>query len=381
VLHLSAGQFGSPVSDTLAALVSLQRDLGLLVDWRLLRGDDAQLGGTLLDGLCGVIVPWGTEERHAWYAYAREQAAALPDGYDVVVVHDALGVPIAEHAAMARRSTWIWHCHFDWRAAQPDVWVDLRHALRPYAAALFPSPELIPRGGPVLHRSVARPAIDPCASRHRPLTPEMVWQHMNRLGLDPGRPVIAQFAPLDPRYRPLAAARAYRLARGEVEGLQLVLADLPDGGADHPAPDVQDAVAGDSDAHVLTWPGTLGATDLNVLQRGTTIALQLAAPAGFAWALAEVQWKGKAAVVGRGGLLPEQVDHGASGCVVTNEIEAARHIARLLRDPRLATEMGRRGREQVAREHLITGLVEDYLDIFARLTVAQGGLSQHARDS
>ena len=47
VLHLSAGPFGSAVAETLAGLVPLQRDLGILADWRVLR-DDAHHVSTLL---------------------------------------------------------------------------------------------------------------------------------------------------------------------------------------------------------------------------------------------------------------------------------------------------------------------------------------------
>ncbi len=53
ILHLSAGPYGSAVADTLAALVPLQRDLGLQADWHLLRGDAPRVWSALYEGLSG----------------------------------------------------------------------------------------------------------------------------------------------------------------------------------------------------------------------------------------------------------------------------------------------------------------------------------------
>ena len=101
------------------------------------------------------------------------------------------------------------------------------------------------------------------------------------------------------------------------------------------------------------------------------VALQLAVPRGFGWGLAECQWKARPAVVGRHGQLPEQVGEGDSGMVVGGASEAAGAAVRLLRDPTLAAALGRRGRERVAREYLITGLLGDYLRLFRQIVLAE----------
>src|SRR5712691_10534711 len=50
ILHLSAGPYGGAVAETLGALVPLQRDLGLEVDWHLLRGDAPRVWLALYEG-------------------------------------------------------------------------------------------------------------------------------------------------------------------------------------------------------------------------------------------------------------------------------------------------------------------------------------------
>jgi glycosyltransferase involved in cell wall biosynthesis len=95
--------------------------------------------------------------------------------------------------------------------------------------------------------------------------------------------------------------------------------------------------------------------------------LQLAVPRGFGWGLAECQWKGKPAVVGRHGQLPEQIGEGESGFVTEGARAAAAAVTRLLREPVLASTLGRRGRERVTRDYLITGLLGDYLRLFRQI--------------
>ena len=88
LLHLSVSPFGSAVAETLASLVPLQRDLGLLADWHLLPPTTAPFWQALYDGLNGGEVRWEAKERTAWYDYAARRAANLSADYDVIVAHD-----------------------------------------------------------------------------------------------------------------------------------------------------------------------------------------------------------------------------------------------------------------------------------------------------
>ncbi|HLH25266.1 MAG TPA: hypothetical protein VK066_22340 [Chloroflexota bacterium] len=368
VLHLSVSPFGSAVAEMLAALVPLQRDLGLLADWHLLPPTTAPFWQALYDGLNGAEVRWARKERTAWYGYAERRAAGLTDDYDVIVAHDPQALALAHVLpAVGGRPRWVWHCHLDTRAALPHVWADVQRVLQGYAAALYPAPGLVPPAMPPLYQAVARPAIDPRSPKHLPLAPDAVVAAVERLGIDPRRPLIGQFAPIDHRYAPIGALGAYWIARPQVPGLQIVLVDsslLSTTRAQRDLGQVVAAAGGDPDIHVLTQDADLGPTELNALQRAVSVAVQLAVPRGFGWGVAECQWKGKPAVVGRHGLLPEQVGGGAAGVVVDGAPFAAKQLVRLLRAPSLAATMGRRGHAQIARDHLITGLLADYLRLF-----------------
>jgi trehalose synthase len=365
LLHLSASPFGSAVAEMLASLVPLQRDLGLLADWHLLPPTTAPFWQALYDGLNGGEVRWERKERMAWYGYAERRAANISSDYDVIVAHDPQALALA-HVLPPRdgRPRWVWHCHLDTRAALPPIWADVRRVLQGYAAALYPAAGLVPSAMPGLYQGVARPAIDPCSPKHLPLAAAEVAAIVGRLGIDPDRPLIGQFAPIDQRYAPVGALGAYWIARREVPGLQIVLVDsslLSTARAQRDLGQVVAAAGDDPDIHVLTQDADLGPAELNALQRAVRVAVQLAVPRGFGWGVAECQWKGKPAIVGRHGQLAEQVGSGAAGVIVDGAPFAAQQLVRLLREPGLAATMGRRGQAQIARDHLITGLLGDYL--------------------
>jgi trehalose synthase len=381
LLHLSVSPFGSAVAEMLASLVPLQRDLGLLADWHLLPPTTAPFWQALYDGLNGSAVRWTRKDRAAWYGYAEHRAANLTPDYDVIVAHDPQALALA-HVLPPRhgRTRWVWHCHLDTRAALPLIWADVRRVLEAYAAALYPAPGLVPPPLPGLYQGVARPAIDPCSPKHLPLAPDEAAAIVERLDIDPDRPLVGQFAPIDQRYAPIGALGAYWIARREVPGLQVVLVDsslLSTARSQRDLGQVVDAAGDDPDIHVLTQDADLGPAELNALQRTVSVAMQLAVPRGFGWGIAECQWKGKAAIVGRHGELAEQVGGGVAGVVVDGAPFAARQLVRLLHEPGLAAAMGRRGRAQVARDHLITGLLGDYLRLLEHIPApvrAMGGV-------
>ncbi len=370
VLHVSAGPLGGGVAETLAALVPLQRDLGLQADWLLLRPTTASFWLGLYDGLNGRRVPWTRKERAAWLAYGERHARALPADYDVIVAHDPQALILATVQPAPRRARWVWHCHLDTRGALPEVWEDLRRTLEAYAAAVYPAPHLVPADVHGLEQGVARPAIDPCSPKHHPLAPEAAAAALARLGIDPARPLVAQFSPFDARYAPIAALGTFWLARREVPALQIALVDfslLTTGRAQADRAEVAAAANGNPDIHLLTQDDGVGVTELCALQWSVAVALQLSVPRGFGWGLAECQWKGKPALVGRQGLLVDQVGDGIGGYAVDGAPYAASRLVRLLRQPELAAALGGRGRERIARDYLITGLLGDYLRLLQRI--------------
>ncbi len=363
VLHLSASPFGSPAAEMLSALVPLQRELGIDAHWQLLR-DVPAVSALMYRGLRGEAVVWGRAEQAAWRRLARRD---IPRDFDVVVTHDPHAVAVYRPALDGGRARCVWHCHLDVHWALDTLWRDLCETLAGYSAILLASHRLPPGAVPVPRVRMGRPAVDPCSPRNAPLSPQAVRSVVAELGIDPTRPLLGQFAPIDTRFGSVGALGTFRLLRRLVPGVQIVLAEAraplafqTRTGLDQ----IMELAGDDPDVHLLSSDAGLGPTEINALQRACTVALQMAVPSGFGWGLAECQWKAKPAIVGPHGDLPEQVGYGQGGYVADGTPDACEAILRLFGDARLADEMGRRGHEHIATRHLITSLASDYVELF-----------------
>ncbi len=377
VLHLSASPLLSAVADTLRALIPLQRELGIAADWWLV-GDLPENSARVYEGLRGDPVRWTAAESAAWHATGGLSATALPPGYDVIVVHDPQLLPL--HTALpttrdsAGQPQWVWHCHLDPTAASPELWADIRATLAGYTAALFPTTAMIPEELPVPYPRVAPPVLDPAAPRIRPLADDAVDAFLRSHRIDPARPLLAQFAPIDARFGAGAALAVYTAVRRQTPGVQLLFAET--GGVPLQRDIVEldllmRAAAADPDVHVVPADAEPSAQDLNALERGCTVALQMEVPRGFGWGLAECQWKAKPAIVGRAGELPAQVASGG-GYVVEDVKAASARVCELLAQPEVAADLGAQGRHFIMQHHLSPRLNREYIGLFEDLLADSG---------
>ena len=91
------------------------------------------------------------------------------------------------------------------------------------------------------------------------------------------------------------------------------------------------------------------------------MVLQRSLREGFGLGASEALWKGTPVVGGREGGIPLQVRDGVDGYLADDEQDTAERVVELVRDPGLAVEMGRAGRERVRERFLVTRALEDEL--------------------
>jgi trehalose synthase len=103
---------------------------------------------------------------------------------------------------------------------------------------------------------------------------------------------------------------------------------------------------------------------VNTLQRKAAVVLQKSIREGFGLTVAEAMWKGTPVIGGTVGGIPNQIDDGVNGFLVSSVEEAARRIVQLLKDKKLREEMGEKARASVAKRFLLTRYLEQYLDLF-----------------
>jgi trehalose synthase len=365
ILHVSAAGTAGRVPELLGSMLPLAAASGIEVEWRVLFGSPAEraLAAALQSGLRGAE---SAIEREAWEAFVEGCARAageLAEGYDTVVLHDSALALVAGIEAPA-----VWRCHDDLAAAEPEALQLVRPFHERCRLVLVPdesfaSPAL--RGERLV---AAPPGIDPLDPRNLEFESRLPGRVVRPLGVDLERPFCLQVLELDRWDDPHAAIETFRIAQAEEPELQLVLAGLLDAADSEDwqaAKEVSDYVAGGDGVLLLTSYEGLGSLELGALQLLARVVVERSLGEGFELAPCESLWKRTPVIGGTGGGLPLVVRDGVDGFLTDDEGEAAARLLELVRDPGLAAELGRAGRERVRERFLVTGALERELRALA----------------
>jgi trehalose synthase len=375
VLHLNSTAFGGGVAELLFTHLGILQDLGIDASWQVLEGSDEYFTVTKFchNGMQGADVPW-TEEMAAIYLdRVRANAQEIADDYDVVFVHDPQPAAIlaCKEAAGSRHGSWIWRCHIDVSEPNADVWEFFAQYINRYDAVVFTVREYAQPNirGPAL--AFIAPSIDPLSTKNSPLGNDVVQEVLHRYGVDPSRPMITQVSRFDPWKDPVGVIDAFRLARKDVAGLQLVMVgsmahDDPEGW--HYLQTTQDHCGNDPDIHLLTNFQEVGGLEVNAFQRASTVVLQKSIREGFGLTVSEAMWKGRPVIGGDAGGIRLQIENGRSGFLVASVEECAKRIVELVRDEELRSRIGGAARARVRERFLTLRELTDYLELMRSLS-------------
>jgi trehalose synthase len=365
ILHVSAAGTAGRVPELLGSMLPIAVGSGIEVEWRVLFGtpEERAVAAALQSGLRGAESAIDSE---AWASYADGCASAareLADPSDLVVLHDS-----AIALAPGLEAPAVWRCHEDLAAAEPEAVELVRPLQERCRITLVPHESFAPpalRGERVV---AAAPGIDPLDPRNIELEARLPGRVVRPLGVDLERPFCLQVLELDRWDDPHAAIETFRVARAEEPELQLVLAGLLDAADSEDwqaAKEVSDYLAGGDGVLLLTSYEGLGSLELGALQLLARVVLERSLGEGFELAPCEALWKRTPVVGGTGGGLPLIVRDGVDGFLSDDETQAAAHLLELVRDPGLAAEMGRAGRERVRERFLVTAALERELRALA----------------
>lgn len=376
VLNVNSTPFGGGVAEILNSFVPLMTDVGLSADWQVIRaGDDFfRVTKGMHNSLQGMLIDWTPQMWETWLEYNRSNAEMFDEDYDFVVIHDPQPAAILSSLTDLRGSRpagkWVWRCHIDLTDAQVQVWDMLRPHVSLYDAAIFtlrgymkddlkgPIPFFVP------------PSIDPFSAKNADIPTDTVEAILRNHEIDPGRPLIAQVSRFDPWKDPLGVINVYRMVKQEIPDLQLVLVasmayDDPEGWAWYER--TVRRAGEDMDIKVRTNLNGVGNVEVNAFQRAARVIVQKSVREGFGLSVTEGLWKERPVVAGNVGGIPLQIIDGETGYLVNTIEECAGRVLHLLRNPEKAVEMGRRSREAVRQQFLITRNLRDYLRIFRTL--------------
>jgi trehalose synthase len=372
VLHLSATAFGGGVAEILYTLVPLMREAGLATEWRVIYGQDEFFDVTkaIHNALQGNPRSLTTEEQEVYRRYNRENAAALADEFDFVIVHDAQPAAMIEHAKEVGRR-WIWRCHIDLSTPNQDVLGFLAPWLGSYDATVYHRQAYVPAADGLPPAYIWPPAIDPLAPKNMALSPEDASYIVDQFGIDVDRPLVSQISRFDPWKDPVGVIEAWRLLRADHPSVQLALV----GSMAHDDPEGWDyynqtveAAQSDPDIFILSNLNNVGSVEVNAFQVHSAALIQKSIREGFGLTVTEGLWKARPMVAGRTGGIVDQIQDGETGYLVGSVEECAQALKTILEEPQQARAMALEGKEYVRRHFLSPRLLRDWLALFNRLT-------------
>jgi len=367
ICHINSTASGGGVAELLARHVPILQALGIQADWRLIHGQPEFFTVTKAfhNALQGADYDLRRPEQDLYLQVNEESAKLLEDDYDVVIVHDPQPAAL-RHFSGPRNAKWIWRCHIDTSAPNPQVSRFLRPFIGEYDAVVFTMSEFLLPDLQARRLAFIAPAIDPLATKNMEIPLDLCRRAIADAGIDPGRPLLVQVSRFDPWKDPLGVIRAYRLVKQEVPGVQLALigtmaGDDPEGW--ELLKQVEEESAADPDMFVFTNMAGVGSMEVNVFQRGCDVVIQKSLREGFGLVVSEAFWKEKPVVAGRAGGIPMQFPQGFERYLVHTVEECAERIAHLLRHPGERGAFGRAGRERVRQAFLTPRLVRDELQL------------------
>jgi trehalose synthase len=367
-----------------------------------------------LHGACGDGSPLSEPERRT---YEQTLAANLPELLalvhrdDIVLVHDpqsaGLVPALIQHGAKV-----LWRCHVgtDTFNEQTDLgWDFIARYLRGAVATVFSRKTYVPKYLDADRARVIAPSIDPFSAKNQDLDDATVRSIIAAAGLvgasrpgdapaafirDDGStghierradvvregpapgwdtPLVVQVSRWDPLKDPVGVLRGFvSLLHGPdpVDAhLMLIGPDVTSVTDDPEGRVVLDNVicvwkslpADDRRRiHLASLPAVdreENAAIVNAIQRHATVIVQKSLQEGFGLTVTEAMWKARPIVASAVGGIQEQIVDGSQGLLIADPTDLpayANALRRLLRDPELATRLGKQAKER-ARSLFLSG--------------------------
>lgn len=360
VVHVNSTYYGGGVAEILSSLTLLANSAGVRTGWRVIQGrpDFFSITKKFHNALQGAEIRLTDLKRNIYEEVVYENARRMHLDHDVVVVHDPQPLPLVRH--FRKKSPWIWWCHVDLSAPNPEVWAYLSGFVERYDVAVFHLPEY--RQALRVPQRFIPPAIDPFAAVNRELEEREIEERLARYDIPTDLPLVVQISRFDPWKDPHGVIEAFKLARREVPATLVLLGNVA---TDDPeGQEVFYSLLCCREERILILSVQDSAL-VNALQRRAAVVLQKSLREGFGLTVAEAMWKGAAVVGGDVGGIRHQIQDGVNGFLVRSVPEAAERIVQLLKDPDLRRRLGAAARETVRRRFLMTRLLEDQLDLIA----------------
>jgi len=369
ILHINSTYQGGGVAEILSSFVPLMNDIGIDAGWRILHGnpDFFTITKKFHNALQGEPIHF-TEMKKQLYKQANEDFSTFTHiDHDCVIIHDPQPLPLIKF--YKKRQPWIWRCHVDLSDPNDKLWEFLSAFILRYDVIILSNEKYRKKDFPVEQR-IVYPAIDPLTSKNMEISDKDISKYLKKFGVSNDKPFITQISRFDKWKDPEGVIKVFKLVKEKVD-CRLVLCgnmatDDPEGTRIYERVKgiAKELIEGE-DVILVTDPASSNYMFVNALQRISSVIIQKSVKEGFCLAVTEALWKGTPVVASNVGGIPLQVKDGENGFLVESDDTQgfADRIIEILQNPDLAKKLGKKGKEIVRENFLITRVLSDYLDL------------------
>ena len=359
---ITAGRYGSGVSEVIGRVNGYFNELGLYSDWENIIAAEEffRLSKKITNALC-FSYEKVTDAELLRFERLSQDLDIETSGYDILYLNDHPALVAVQYAPVKK----IYRCHFDISGANPKVWEFFKPYIEDCDQIIFTHPSF--------HKELKgdinyiMPSIDPCTVKNTPVPGEEALKVLKEFKIPADKPIIAQVGRFDKSKDPFGVIDAFRIVR-EIVPCTLVLA----GG--HAAEDtdsqenfeaLQKYAGGDKDIFLLA----INMQDYKIaaLQSISDIIVQKSLSESFGLAITEAMWKARPVVASDVGGIPLQIKHDKTGLLCRDVKTCAQRILEILQNKALALRLGRNAHEYVRERFLVTTELEKHLDVFKKI--------------
>ncbi len=368
VLHINSTYQGGGVAEILNSLVLLMNDVGVQTDWKILHGtpDFFTITKKFHNGLQGDSINISAMKKRIYYEVNKKNSVFTSVDQDFVIVHDPQPLPIIRF--YQKTQPWVWRCHIDLSEPYLPLWEYLTGFVSRYDKMIV-SMEDYKRNDLQIDQQVIMPAIDPLTPKNKKLPERTVSKYLSKNGIERDKPIIAQVSRFDKWKDPLGVIKVFELVKEKVD-CQLVwvgnmVVDDPE------STDIyNEVIERTKERDDITILANVTDIVVNAVQRASTVMMQKSIREGFSLTVSEALWKGTPVVASNVGGIPLQVINGDTGYLVEpHDVKGtAKRVIKILQNEKIAKKIGKRAKEHVRENFLITRLLSDYLGLLEHLS-------------
>jgi len=364
VLHINSTYYGGGVAEMLYSLIPLMNDVGVSVDWRILRGTPEFFTITkkFHNAIQGDPINLSDIKKTLYIQNNQDFASYCQIDADCVIIHDPQPLPLIRF--YKRKQPWIWRCHVDLSRPNPQLWDYLKGFILRYDRVIVSDCRYMKEDLPMDY-SVIHPVIDPLSSKNKEISKDLIMRTLKKYAVPTDKPILTQISRFDKWKDPANVIEMFKLVKARID-CRLVLcgsmaADDPEG------IQIYQKILQRANNHVAKRDVILLTVEdnilVNALQRISSVVIQKSIREGFGLTVTEALWKEKPVVASNVGGIPLQMADGETGYLIdpTDIKTGAARVISILENPAEAKRLGTNGREMVRKKFLITRHLYDDL--------------------